>query len=168
MVISFGIKNNEDINREKYNEIIQNCIKFWCDKDGKITKTKLAKLCYLADFSWFYYHLEPMTGLAYIKLPQWPVPEAYFRAVDSLQCLGKINETQKGQAKLISNIEEPECHELTHEELDLIQKICTKWQDKKTEEIVSFTHVQMPRKICNDMEIIPYEFITQEDPDHVY
>jgi transcriptional regulator with XRE-family HTH domain len=58
------------IDEEKYQQILENCIEFGADKDGKITKTKLAKLAYLVDFAWYYEHFTPLTGLQYRKLEQ--------------------------------------------------------------------------------------------------
>ena len=63
---------------KKYLQIILNCLRSGTDKDGKITKTKLAKLAYLADFAWFYTNLEPMSGLAYRRIQHGPIPHEYF------------------------------------------------------------------------------------------
>lgn len=63
-------ESDHPIDEEKYQQILENCIEFGADKDGKITKTKLAKLAYLVDFSWYYEHLVPLTGLQYRKLEQ--------------------------------------------------------------------------------------------------
>jgi len=57
---------------------------------------------------------------------------------------------------------------LSAKEMGLIKQICTLWKDKRTPEIVNFTHEQKPWKICRDGEYIPYSLIIQEDPDHVY
>jgi hypothetical protein len=57
---------------------------------------------------------------------------------------------------------------LSKEENLLIKKIAIKWKHKKTNEIVNFTHNQLPYFLCKDNELIPYELITQEDPDKVY
>jgi hypothetical protein len=57
---------------------------------------------------------------------------------------------------------------LSKEENGLIGEIAKKWKNKKTSEIVDFTHNQLPYKICSPDEIIPYALITQEDPEHVY
>ena len=54
------------------------------------------------------------------------------------------------------------------EEQKLIEKISAKWKSKNTKEIVAFTHNQLPYAICLENEIIPYELITQEDPEDVY
>lgn len=174
MITSLWIKDTQSVNWLKYNEIIQLCIKLWSWSDWKIPKTKLAKLCYLADFWRFYYHLESLTWLSYLKLPQWPVPEAYFRTIEWLEDSWIIQEedvvlSDNRQAKMIHNTNSDiNIQELTQEEQDFIAKICDKWKSANTEAIVEFTHSQLPRKLCYDMEVIPYEFITQEDPDHVY
>ena len=68
----------------KFKQIVLNAIKYGADEDGKITKTKLAKLVYLADFIWFYENLRPMTGVKYRKMAQGPVAYEYFRALDKL------------------------------------------------------------------------------------
>lgn len=59
-------------------------------------------------------------------------------------------------------------NKLNKQELDLIKKIAEKWKDKKTRDIVNFTHNQLPFKLCAPDEIIPYELIVQEDPKYVY
>ena len=57
---------------------------------------------------------------------------------------------------------------LSKEEGALMKKIAEKWKGKKTQEIVNFTHNQLPYFLCRDNELIPYELITQEDSDMVY
>lgn len=158
----------ENFSEKKYQEILLNCIKYGADQDGKITKTKLAKLTYLLDFAWFYEHLKPVTGLHYRRIDQGPVPNVFFRTIDELFDNKSITIEYKGAAQMISANETPSKSELNSEELNLLQKICKKWQGKNTKEIVDFTHNQIPWAICHPNEIIPYELITQEDPDHVY
>jgi transcriptional regulator with XRE-family HTH domain len=58
------------IDEEKYKQILEHCIRFGADADGKITKTKLAKLAYLVDFAWYYDHFISLTGLQYRCLEQ--------------------------------------------------------------------------------------------------
>ncbi len=162
------VTSNQEYDIEKYKAIITQCIRFWSDKDGKITKTKLAKLAYLIDFGWFYEHLESLTGLSYRKLPQWPVPDAYFRTLEELQNSESIIIESKGRTQLIENIGAPSEDGLSMEQIAFIRKICEKWRWKNTEEIVKYTHEQLPWKICYDGEIIPYALITQEEPTNVY
>ena len=142
---------------------------------GKVPKTKLAKLLYLADFAWFYENLKSMSGMQYRKLTYGPVPDEFFRALDELANDGKINIEPKTEGeKEMLLISEPESNKneklstLSPKEVDLMEKIAKKWKDKKTNEIVNFTHNQQPYLLCRTDELIPYELITQEDADQVY
>jgi len=137
-----------------------------------VPKTKLAKLLYLADFSWFYEKMESMSGMQYRRIQYGPVPDLYFRALDELEEEGRINRDNKNSdVTLISENEGSKrspLNKLNKQELDLIKKIAEKWKDKKTRDIVNFTHNQLPFKLCAPDEIIPYELIIQEDPKYVY
>jgi len=154
---------------EKYKQIILNSLKYGADDDGKITKTKLAKLVYLADFIWYYLNSSPMSGMTYRKLPRGPVADVYFRALDELEEDGTIFREPKGKALLFSLIEkEAPSGRLSDNELSLIKKIGQAWSSKSTDDIVNFTHEQLPWQICRDGEVIPYSLITQEEPERVY
>ena len=143
--------------------------------DKKVPKTKLAKLLYLSDFAWFYNKGESMSGMSYRKIEYGPVPDTFFRALDELEEGGKINIERKvvndKEVILISesdsNLNE-RIDSLSGDELKLMKEIAKKWKDKKTKEIVNFTHNQLPYTLCKIDEIIPYELITQEDPEMVF
>jgi transcriptional regulator with XRE-family HTH domain len=164
-------------NIEKYKQMILVYLRMNLTKkkDGKIPKTKLAKLLYLADFAWFYNHSESMSGMSYRRIAYGPVPDAFFRAIDELEEEGKISvdrkEVDDKEMFLISE-EDSNRNEkistLSIEEIKLMSDIGKKWKDKKTKEIVNFTHNQLPYSLCRPDEIIPYELITQEDPEMVY
>ena len=59
----------------------------WLSKNtgGRLFKTKLAKLLWLADFTHFCRTRRSMTGLAYARLPFGPVPESYDTLLSLLQ-----------------------------------------------------------------------------------
>ncbi len=156
---------------EKYKQMIIAYIRKSSAKDGKILKTKLAKMLYLADFAWFYENLNSMSGMQYRRLEHGPIPNIYFRALDELEANGSIKIDHKSEMFLISEnrgSQRKKLDKLNEKELELISRISKKWKNKKTEEIVNFTHNQLPYKICLPDEIIPYELITQEDPKYVY
>jgi transcriptional regulator with XRE-family HTH domain len=158
-------------NYEKYKEMILAYLRKATASDGKMPKTKLAKMLYLADFAWFYSNSESMSGMQYRKIKYGPVPDLYFRAIDELEENGKISIERKDDMLLISESETSKKQNLdmlSKNEIKLIDKISAKWKDKKTNEIVYFTHNQLPYKICQQDEIIPYELITQQDPADVY
>jgi hypothetical protein len=120
--------SNDPFNRDKYVQIIKNFIHYGSSSDGKITKTKLAKLCYLLDFSRYYTHLQSLTGLEYRKLNQGPVADAYFSVLESLESEESINLEYKGLSHLISNIEPPKDDLLNKEEKLLLETIAKKWK----------------------------------------
>jgi len=160
-----------DIN--KYKEMIISFLRSCNTKgDGKVPKTKLAKLLYLADFSYYYINAKSMSGMQYRKLQYGPVPDLYFRALDELEEEGRIErDSKRSDIILISEnngSKKVPLEKLQKKEMALITKIAKKWEDKKTREIVNFTHNQLPYKVCSPDEIIPYELIIQEDPEYVY
>jgi len=165
--VESGIKANY----EKYKQMILAYLREAVAGDDSVLKTKLAKMLYLADFAWFYEYLQSMSGMQYRRIKYGPVPDMYFRAIDELEESGKISINRKNDLILISEnrgSKNQPLTELSKEELGLIKAIAQKWKDKKTGEIVDFTHNQVPYKICQPDEIIPYELITQQDPDYVY
>jgi len=156
------------IDWDKYKQIIMNFIHYGADSDGKITKTKLAKLCYLLDFSWYYFNLQSITWLEYKKFAQWPVPDEYFSTIEELLDEESIAIEIKWKSHLIQNIWNPSNDKILEDEMNMLQNIAKKWRWKQTQETVDFTHHQLPWMICKDKEIIPYNLITQEDEENVY
>jgi len=155
-------------NYEKYKQMILAFLR----KSGKIPKTKLAKLVYLADAGWYYYHLQSMSGMSYRKIKYGPVADPYFRIIDELCEDGQIEIEQTADgAMLIFQTRagaKESLSEIKKEEAELIDNIGEKWKNKKTREIVEFTHNQLPYLCAGDNEIITIGLITQEDPHEYY
>jgi DNA-binding XRE family transcriptional regulator len=140
-----------------------------------LKKTKLAKLLYLVDFSWYYSHHKSMSGISYRKIAFGPVPDAYFRLVEEMEEKGELNIKQVLREDYhMYEIEETRASAsqkltlLSKAELEHIHKIWKKWKDARTNEIVTFTHNQLPYFLSRDGEIIPYELITQMAKEDVY
>ncbi len=154
----------------KFRQMYFACLKFASDDRGGVPKTKLAKLLYLADFTRFYRELEPMSGVKYRRMEYGPVADVFFSLTDDLYQTGKIEikPVERAQVVCARTREADNFDKLSSDELGLIQEICEQWKDRRTEEIVNFTHEQLPWKLCRDGEFIPYELIIQEDPDHVF
>lgn len=137
-------------------------------KNG-IPKTKLAKLLYLADFCKFYEELEPMSGVNYIKRQYGPVADTFFETTDNFYDEGKIDIVpEEFTLKIVPKESLKQYDLLSGIDRAIIDKICKVWQNKRTAEIVNFTHHQKPWMACRDGENIPYVLIIQEDPDNVY
>jgi uncharacterized phage-associated protein len=149
----------------KFQNLVRQCIKYGADNDGKITKTKLAKLVYLADFASYYHRLRPISGFRYHRLEQGPVAIEFFDLIDNDE---SVSIERKDKAQLVSIVEQPDDTVLDKEELALVKKICAKWKGKSTQEIVEFTHRQVPWQICREREVIPYSLINNEEAENVY
>ncbi len=157
-------------NIKKFRQMYFACLKFAANEHGNVSKTKLAKLLYLADFKSFFENLEPISGVKYRRLEYGPVPDVFFSMTDDLLDQGKIKVEvlDHGAQMISSNTREEEFSELSKLELVSIKQICKLWKDRPTQDIVNFTHEQKPWKMCRDGEFIPYSLIIQEDPSNVY
>ena len=162
-----SVRQQNALNIDKYKQVLMRCVTF-ASLDRKIPKTKLAKLIYLVDFVYFYKHAEPITNAQYRRIPFGPVPDVFFSTIDELFEEQALSIEIKGRAQLVSAIEDYPSDSLSTEEIELINKICQKWSGRSTQQIVDFTHEQLPWKTCKDQEIIPYELIIQEDPENLY
>lgn len=164
--------NQEMPDLEKYREMLIEAVRASTVDKQPLPKTKLAKILYLADFAWFYDHLQPMSGMKYRRLEYGPVPDQYFRIVDELYQEGKINiELLTGGAQKVTLSRtgaNTRPQHLRKAELELIKTISDRWRESTTQEIVDFTHSQLPWQICRPNEFIPYELITQEEKANVY
>ncbi len=149
----------------KFHNLILQCIKYGADEDGKITKTKLAKLVYLSDFANYYNSLKPISGFEYRRFARGPVAIEFFDIIDNDE---SVSAEKNGEAIMISLVEQPDDSILDKDELELIKAICKKWKKANTQEIVDFTHRQIPWKVCKDREVIPYSLINNEAPENVY
>ena len=147
--------------KERYREMIRRFIRYaGADSDGRIPKTKLAKLLYLLDFSWYY-----------DKIAQGPVPDEFFRTIEEMYDTEEIDIKFRGRAMMISLNEELDPaneHLLSDEQDKRLREIAAQWKTANTRAIVDYTHSQLPWKYCEPNELIPYDAIVQEDPDHVY
>ena len=153
-------------NNEKFKQMYFYILRYF--KEG-VPKTKLAKLLYLADFGYFYDNLIPMSGVRYVRREFGPVADIFFEMTDDLYDKGKINIKPLDYALIIiSTTTKQEYFLLSDKEKELLDEICIFWKDRRTNEIVNFTHEQKPWKMCRDGEYIPYSLIIQEDPNHVY
>ena len=153
-------------NNEKFRQMYFYILRYF--KNG-IPKTKLAKLLYLADFSYFYDKLTPMSGVRYVRREYGPVADIFFELTEDLYDKGKIDIKPLENALMINSTTiEQEDGLLFDDEKELLDKICNFWKNRRTNEIVNFTHEQKPWKMCRDGEFIPYSLIIQEDPNHVY
>ena len=141
-------------------------------KDHGLPKTKLAKLLYLSDFSYYYTNLESMSNISYKCKEYGPLAEPFLEMVDDMHLEGELHiDTLQEGAQMLTlskSVNPKEYDFLSKEEKSLIDKICDKWKDASSQELVNFTHKQKPWMACRNNEVIPYDLILQEDPDNVF
>jgi len=163
-----ALEGGETPNYEKYKQMILAFLRL----NKSVPKTKLAKLLYFADFGWFYNRLESMSGMPYRKIQYGPVADTYFRLIDEMFDAGEISiEQTKNGAMLVSETRsgaKAKLSEISKEESKLIRDINEKWKGKRTADIVTFTHKQMPYMFAEDNDIVSYDIFTQENPDEIY
>jgi len=163
----------------KYQEMIVETLRRYTQKTGHaVSKTLLAKLIYLEDFAWYYDHLQPMSGMKYRRLQYGPVPDQFFRIIDELVDSGDLRlevvapsagyRSPAQKLSLSREVESQPNQYLSQQELELIDRVVEKWKNATVDEIVGFTHQQLPWQVCRPNEFIPYELITQEEPTNVY
>jgi len=111
--------------------------------------------------------------MKYRRIHYGPVPDQFFRVVEEMIDAGKLNLdttdsegahwitlTRAGKGSTINK--------LTDKEKLLIDSVAKRWKDANTNEIVTFTHNQLPYQVSRPNQYIPYELITQEEPENVY
>jgi transcriptional regulator with XRE-family HTH domain len=161
-------------NEPKYAEMIQSLLRFAADDKYVLKKTKLAKLLYITDFSWYYVHHKSMSGVSYRHTPLGPTPDILFRLLDDLEFAGVIAITQVVRDDYhMYEISETRTalgtplKLLTARELDHIRAIWQTWSKATTAEILKFTTEQIPYQQTNPGAIIPYELIRQAAPHEI-
>lgn len=164
---------NQDMpDMEKYKQMILEVVGQYSKATGKsLPKTFLAKLVYLIDFGWFYDELKPMSGMKYRKIAYGPVPDQFFRVYEELEG-GELNVERTEQGAYWTTLtragEMQLRDKLSDAEKQKIHDVVDKWKDSNTDEIVAFTHSQLPYQVSREDQFIPYELITQEEPENVY
>lgn len=137
-----------------------------------LTKTKLAKLLYLSDFTHYYYHLQSMSNVLYKCKDYGPLAEPFLETIDDMFEKGELHIDMLSEgAQMVSMSKSVSTNDfslLSNEEKKEMDKICEKWNDANSNEVVNFTHNQKPWMACRPNEIIPYDLILQEDPKNVY
>lgn len=153
----------------KYRQMCLSCISSGGHlADGKITKTKLAKLLYLIDFAWYKKTGNSMSGLQYRALPRGPVADAFFQMIDDMFDAGQILIEAKGAALMISLNEASSPSSLGKDEVATIDKVCSKWRDADTQTLVELTHNQAPWQTAPLGGRISYELAKQIPDDQLF
>jgi DNA-binding XRE family transcriptional regulator/uncharacterized phage-associated protein len=176
----FGITIDELLrsiapNHEKYMQMMLSFVRSAKTRNVTIKKTKLAKLLYLADFSWYYLHKKSMSGVTYRKTEFGPVSDVYFRLLEEMEMGGVINVKQVYRDDYhMYELEETRASTktplslLSKQEQTHLSKVWKQWEKASTAEIVKFTIEQLPYTQSLLGQTISYELIVKEDSHNVF
>jgi transcriptional regulator with XRE-family HTH domain len=153
----------------KYRQMILALLREAKTTHSVVKKTKLAKLLYLTDFSWYYIHKKSMSGQTYRKTDFGPVADAFFRLLEEMEQDGTINVKQIYRDDYhMYEIEETRASAKT--QLELLSKkerahlfkIWKQWQEASTALIVKFTQEQEPYTRALQGQVLSYDHILEE------
>lgn len=176
----FGITIDELLrsiapDHEKYVQMILALLRCAKTRNVTIKKTKLAKLLYLADFSWYYVHKKSMSGVSYRKTEFGPVSDAYFRLLEEMEQGGALNVRQVYREDYhMYELEETRASGkmplilLSKQEQAHLSKVWKQWEKASTAEIVKFTEEQVPHKESLLGQTIAYDLILKEAVHNIY
>jgi len=175
----FGISLDDLVKRSvpddrRYEEMLRGILRCAFADRVALKKTKLAKLLYLVDFSWYYQYKKSMSGQPYRKLAFGPTPDIFFRLIEDLELGGVITITQIARddyhmyeiAETISAAKRP-LTLLSKPELLHIEKVWRAWREASTAEIVAFTAEQSPYRDTTLGEILDYNLVLTLAPHEV-
>jgi len=142
----------------KYRQMCLACISFGGDREeGRITKSKLTKLLYLIDFSWYRKTNKSMSCHRYYHLPNGPFADVFFRMLDSMFEGGQVLIESRGAALIIVANEISSYKELSQDELEHIKLVCGKWKGIDTLTLSEFTYSQAPWMLTHSGELMSYD-----------
>ncbi len=151
----------------KFKELVALCANLG-SADGRVTKTKLSLLTYMADFAWHYRGSKPLTGQTYRYTTRGPVADDFLRAIDELYEAQAVVIQPEGTALVVASVEKPNSKLLNDAELALIEGVCAKWRAESTESILDFVRRRLEPKAGKAGQPIPYESILTETEENLY
>lgn len=140
---------NEESNPNEFNgysilskEKIYNMILYF--SEGTVLKTKLLKEMFYTDFLYYKNNCKSITGLEYAKLPFGPVPDQFESILK--ECLKynmidyEIDFDNQFEFHNISSNKKYDKNVFTKDELEILEKVKTKFLSYGSKEIVEFSH----------------------------
>jgi len=132
-----------------------------CAGKPSVGKTVLNKLLYFADFNYFEKYMTSITGVEYIKLPKWPVPQIMdliLPNMESNQLIKQIEVPYFGYIQYrILPLVEPDMGCLSASEKTEIDNVLDKYSDRSADWLSERSHNDMPYKATKNIwEIISY------------
>lgn len=139
---------------------LQCMVQYIVSKEAKgVSKTKLNKEMFYADFYNYKKHGRSISGLAYRAIQYGPVPEHYETIYDHVQGLTRETILCNGDFDYdLMHCDNPDSSSLTEEELDTINKVMSTLVDMNRSEVIELSHKENGWKKYKDKHgFIPYD-----------
>ena len=153
-------KRHEPTVYNGYTELIQeklNAVILYLCKQ-KISKTKLMKLLFYIDFSFYKENSCSVTGLEYARLTFGPVPDDYELLIDNFVNKGAIRYENEGDNQSVTAIDNSNLDQLNNKEIALINSIVLFFKDYDAKKITAFSHQEKGWKETAHSKIISYDY----------
>jgi len=125
-----------------------------------LSKTKLAKLLWLADFSHFRNECVSLTGLAYARAPYGPIPDNFQLLLGIMESDGtiRLNETDEFDSRrtLVEPQDPPNDDIFSPSELATLQRIAEHFGSRRAVELSEQSHREPAWVELDNGKIIPY------------
>lgn len=133
-----AINGYSEMNPEK----LQCMVQYIVNKESKgVTKTKLNKEMFYADFYNYKKHGRSISGLAYRAIQFGPVPEHYETIYDHVQGLTRETILSNGDFEYdLISCDNPDTSSLTEDEINIINEIMALLVGKNNSEVVKLSH----------------------------
>ncbi len=129
-------------------------------RHGGLFKTKLAKLLWLVDFAHFRRHRISVSGLAYARAPNGPMPDGFLFLLGLLEAQGvvEINEETVGayQGEVIRSKDFPRADEFSPEERDTLERVDGRFGAMTASRLSELSHRERAWLGRVDGDLIPY------------
>lgn len=139
-----------------------NAVLYFASKAINLLKVKLMKLLFYSDFVYFRENGVSLTGSVYLSLPFGPVPKEHDLLLESMRLdkLIEINKYLKDgyEYNEIVPLEPVSKDIFTQEEIDVLERVYTRFKDYGSKEIAEISHLEkgyIETKPCHE---ISYEY----------
>ncbi|MGI6366365.1 MAG: type II toxin-antitoxin system antitoxin SocA domain-containing protein [Bacillota bacterium] len=141
-------------------ERVSNMVLYFTQMNPKLSKTKLMKLLFYADFTHYKNHGYSLSGMPYQHLPYGPVPINHGLLLDVLveNSIVSLEPFDSCEGEYLVPCSNYDLSEFDEEELMTMQKVVEHFRGYTAKEISDFSHEEEAYAATDDRELISYKF----------
>lgn len=127
---------------------------------GQLSRTKLAKLLWLADFAYFRRNRVSITGLAYARAPHGPMPHGFQLLLGLLEAERTIELVEENAGPYVGEVikarEVPSLREMEPEEVETLERVASLFGNDTSAALSLRSHMEPAWADRANGDIIPY------------